>query len=41
MLEWAWAALTLFIVTVLVFGFTACLRDGYVMLESWRAGHRS
>jgi hypothetical protein len=40
MLEWAWAALALLIVTVLVSGLTACLHDGYAMLESWRTGQR-
>jgi hypothetical protein len=40
MLELAWAALGLWIAAVLFFGFIAWLHDGYVMLETWRAGHR-
>src|SRR5712692_4315540 len=40
MLELAWTALGLWIAALLFFGLVAWLRDGYLMLETWRAGHR-
>jgi hypothetical protein len=40
MLELAWTALGLWIAAVLFFGLVASIRDGYVMLGAWRAGHR-
>jgi hypothetical protein len=40
MLELAWAALGLWIAALLLFGLVAWLHDGYVMLATWRVGHR-
>jgi len=40
MIELAWAALSLCIAAVLFFGFIAWIRDSYMMLSGWRAGHR-
>jgi hypothetical protein len=40
MLELAWTALGLWIAALLCFGLVASIRDGYVLLGTWRAGHR-
>jgi Na+/proline symporter len=40
MLEIAWAALCVWIAAVLFFGLIASLRDGYTLVEYWRAGHK-
>jgi hypothetical protein len=40
MIELAWAALGVLIAALLFFGLVASLHDGYVLLETWRAGHR-
>jgi hypothetical protein len=37
MLELAWTALSLWIAAILFLGLIASLRDGYDMLDYWRA----